>query len=276
MKDRLSVRFWGVRGSIPCPGPDTVRYGGNTPCVEIRCGEHLLIFDGGTGIRPLGEQLMRGGGAVDADIFFSHCHVDHIGGLPFFAPFYGDKNSFRLWAGNLMPRYRMKQVMQILMSEPTFPIGTDAFQARMEYRDFTAGDVLEPRPGITLRTVLLDHPGGATGYRIDYAGRSVAYLTDNEKREGDFNPALVALAQGADLAIYDCTFTDDEIHSKAGWGHSTWREGLRLAETAGIKTFCMFHHAPEHDDAFMDRIAKEAQAARPGTIVAAEGRVIEL
>ncbi len=274
MNDRLSVRFWGVRGSIPCPGPDTVRYGGNTPCVEVRCGERLFIFDGGTGIRPLGDRLMKEGRSIDADIFFSHCHVDHVGGLPFFAPFYDDRNRFRLWAGNLQPAYRMEGVMRILMSQPTFPITIDAFRARMDYRDFSAGETLTPAPGVTLRTVPLDHPGGATGYRIDYAGRSVAYLTDNET--GDFSPALIALARGADLAIYDCTFTDDEIHSKTGWGHSTWRDGLRLADAAGIKTFCMFHHAPEHDDVFMDALAAEAKAARPGTIVAAEGSVIEL
>ncbi len=276
MNSRLSVRFWGVRGSIACPGPDTVRYGGNTPCIEVRCGDHMVIFDGGTGIRPLGDALAKLGKQIDADIFFSHCHVDHVSGLPFFAPFYGEANSFRLWAGNLLPRYRLKQVMQILMSEPTFPIGIDAFRARMDYRDFSAGDTLEPRPGVSIRTVPLDHPGGATGYRLDFAGRSVAYLTDNENRANGFSPALLGLAQGADLAIYDCTFTDDEIGDKAGWGHSTWRDGLRLADTAQIKTFCMFHHAPEHGDDFMDGIAREAEALRPGTIVAAEGRVIEL
>ncbi|HVX98865.1 MAG TPA: MBL fold metallo-hydrolase [Pseudorhodoplanes sp.] len=276
MNSRLSVRFWGVRGSIACPGPDTVRYGGNTPCIEIRCGDHMVIFDGGTGIRPLGEALVKLGKHIDADIFFSHCHVDHVSGLPFFAPFYSEANSFRLWAGNLLPRYRLKQVMQILMSEPTFPIGIEAFRARMDYRDFSAGDTLEPRPGVSIRTVPLDHPGGATGYRLDFAGRSVAYLTDNEKRASGFSQALLRLAQGADLAIYDCTFTDDEIGDKAGWGHSTWRDGLRLADAAQIKTFCMFHHAPEHDDDFMDGIAREVEALRPGTIVATEGRLIEL
>jgi phosphoribosyl 1,2-cyclic phosphodiesterase len=276
MNDRLSVRFWGVRGSIACPGPQTVRYGGNTPCVEVRCGDRLIIFDGGTGIRPLGDLLMTDNAALDADIFFSHCHIDHIGGLPFFAPFYGDANSFRLWAGNLAPDYTMEGVMRILMSPPTFPIGIETFRATMSYRDFKAGETLNPHPGISIRTVALDHPGGATGYRVDYAGRSVAYLTDNERQSGGFDPALLALAKGADLAIYDCTYTDEEIHDKTGWGHSTWRDGLRLADAAGIKTFCLFHHAPEHDDEFMDRLARDAEKARPGTIVATEGNVIEL
>ena len=276
MTSGLSVRFWGVRGSIACPGPETIRYGGNTPCVEVRCGDRLLIFDGGTGIRPLGDALMKTGKPVNADIFFSHCHVDHVGGLPFFAPFYIKGNSFRLWAGNLLPKYRMEEIMRLLMSHPLFPIEIDVFQAAMSYRDFSAGDTLNPCPGVTLRTTPLEHPDGATGYRLDYSGRSIAYLTDNEGRPGHIDPRVIELARGADLAIYDCTFTEEEIASKHGWGHSTWRDGLRLADAAGVKTFCLFHHAPEHDDAFMDGIAAEATAARPGTIVATEGVTITL
>ncbi len=276
MSQRLSVRFWGVRGSIACPGPENARYGGNTPCVEIRCGDRLFIFDGGTGIRPLGDKLAAAGKPIDADIFLSHCHIDHVGGLPFFAPFYAPANVFRLWAGNLLPDCRLELAMRTLMSEPLFPIGIETFQARMSYRDFRAGDVLKPSDDVTIRTVALDHPGGATGYRVDFDGRSVAYLTDNEHRPDGFDPKLIEIARGADLVIYDCTFTEDEIGAKTGWGHSTWNDGLRLADAAAVKTFCMFHHAPEHDDAFMDRIAAEAKAARPGTIVAIEGDVIDL
>jgi phosphoribosyl 1,2-cyclic phosphodiesterase len=276
MNQRLSVRFWGVRGSIACPGPETVRYGGNTSCVEIRCGDRLLIFDGGTGIRPLGDTLMKEEKAIDADIFFSHCHVDHVGGLPFFAPFFVPQNTFRLWAGNLLPKFRLEGVMRALMSHPLFPIGIYFFSATMSYRDFSAGDVLKPAPDITIKTAALDHPDGATGYRIEFGGRSIAYLTDNECRPGGFDPQLVELARDADLAIYDCTFTEEEIGAKTGWGHSTWRDGLRLADAAAVKTFCMFHHAPEHNDEFMDKIAAEAKAVRPGTLVAIEGDVIEL
>ncbi len=276
MTSDFTVRFWGVRGSIPCPGPETVRYGGNTPCVEVRCGDRLLIFDAGTGIRPLGNALAKKNGPIDADIFFSHCHVDHISGLPFFAPFYTAGNTFRLWTGNLLPKYGMADVMHLLMSHPLFPIDTDAFAAKIAYRDFHAGETLKPAEGIAIKTAPLVHPDGATGYRLEFDGRALAYLTDNEGRPGTFDPGLLALARGADLAIYDCTFTEDEIASKSGWGHSTWRDGLRLADEAGVKTFCMFHHAPEHDDAFMDAIAAKAEAARPGTIVATEGAIIRL
>jgi phosphoribosyl 1,2-cyclic phosphodiesterase len=275
MQLEFMVRFWGVRGSIPCPGPGTVRYGGNTPCVEVRCGERLIIFDGGSGIRPLGDSLAAGR-PLDADIYLSHCHYDHVGGLPFFAPFFDAGNRFRLWAGNLLPQFGCERMMRTLMSHPLFPIEIDSFSANIDYRDFRAGEILTPFPGARLVTGPLDHPDGATGYRLEYGGRVLSYLTDNEGGGKDFGSELLALARGADLAIYDCTFTDDEIGSKAGWGHSSWHDGLRLADAAGIKRLCMFHHAPEHDDAFMDAIAAEAERLRPGTIVARESTVIKL
>lgn len=275
MTERFTVTFRGVRGSIACPGPKTMRYGGNTPCIEVRCGDRLIIFDGGTGIRELGDELLAGGQRLDADIFLSHAHIDHIVGLPFFAPFYGKGHSFRIWSGNLLPASTTRAAIDRIMSQPIFPIPPDVFQATIDYKDFRAGDTLPLAPGITLRTAPLDHPGGATAYRLDFAGRTLAYVTDNEIHDA-IDPALVALTQGADLVIYDCTYTDAEIDSKRGWGHSTWRDGLRLADAAGIKTFCLFHHAPEHDDAVMDQIVAEARGIRPGTIAAIEGLMIEL
>jgi len=163
-----------------------------------------------------------------------------------------------------------------MMSEPLFPIGIDMFKANIEYRDFRAGENIAPGDGVTIRTVALNHPGGATGYRIEYKGRSVAYLTDNEGRREDRDEALIAAAKDADLVIYDTAYTEDEIEAKKGWGHSTWQDGVRLANAAGAKTFCLFHHAPEHDDAAMDVLLAEARAARPGTIAAIEGEVIRL
>jgi phosphoribosyl 1,2-cyclic phosphodiesterase len=272
----FTVRFWGVRGSLPCPGPATKRYGGNTPCVEVRCGDRLIILDGGTGLRELGDVLVAAGGPIDADLLLTHCHYDHVIGIPFFAPFFQRENRFRMWAGNLLPDFRLKGVMENMMSEPLFPIGIDMFKADIEYRDFRAGETIAPGGGVTIRTVALNHPGGATGYRIDYKGRSVAYLTDNEGRREDRDEALIAAAKGADLVIYDTAYTEDEIEAKKGWGHSTWQDGVRLANAAGVKTFCLFHHAPEHDDAAMDALLAEARAARPGTIAAIEGEVIRL
>lgn len=276
MSDIFTIRFWGVRGSIACPGPSTARFGGNTPCIEVRCGSRLIIFDGGTGLRQLGNSLMASGTAVDADILLSHCHIDHVGGIPFFAPFFSPANSFRLWAGHLLPDLNLEDALQGLMSHPLFPVGVEVFQADIRYRDFRAGDPLDFGDRISMKTVALDHPGGATGYRVDFAGRSFAYITDNEIRPSGPDPKLVAFMRGADLAAYDCTYADGEIETKVGWGHSSWRQGLALADAAGVRTFCLFHHAPEHDDAAMDRIAHEAAAVRKGTIVAVEGSVIEL
>jgi phosphoribosyl 1,2-cyclic phosphodiesterase len=272
----FTVRFWGVRGSLPCPGPATKRYGGNTPCVEVRCGKRLIILDGGTGLRELGDALIAEGGPIHADLLLTHCHYDHVIGIPFFAPFFQPQHRFRMWAGNLLPDFRLKGVMENMMSEPLFPIGIDMFKADIEYRDFRAGESIAPGEGVTIRTVALNHPGGATGYRIEYRGRSVAYLTDNEGRREDRDEALIAAAKDADLVIYDTAYTEDEIEAKKGWGHSTWQDGVRLANAAGAKTFCLFHHAPEHDDAAMDVLLAEARAARPGTIAAIEGEVIRL
>lgn len=272
----FSIRFWGVRGSLPCPGPATKRYGGNTPCIEVRCDGRLLILDAGTGLRELGDALVEQGGPIDGDIFLTHCHYDHVIGIPFFAPFFQPQHSFRMWAGNLLPEFQLKGVMERMMSEPLFPIGIDTFKARIDYRDFRAGETILQDDVLTIRTLMLDHPGGATAYRIDSGGRSVAYVTDNEGRREDRDKSLVAFTKGADLVIYDTTYTEDEIDEKKGWGHSTWQDGMRLADAAGVKTFCLFHHAPEHDDTAMDAMLAQARAARPGTIAAIEGQIIRL
>ena len=272
----MSVRFWGVRGSIPAPGPHTARYGGNTPCVEVRCSERLIILDAGTGIRMLGNALMNAMSKVDADIFLSHCHFDHIIGLPFFAPAFAPGNRLRLWAGNLLPAYRLEDIVRKLMSHPLFPVEVEIFKADIEFCDFKVGKVLQPCPGVTIRTAPLDHPGGATGYRIEHAGRSVAYITDTETRSDNGIRNITSLARGVDLMIFDCTYTEEEISRRAGWGHSTWQQGVRLADASDARLFCLFHHDPDRDDTLIDGLAHAAQAARPGTIVAREGLVIDL
>jgi phosphoribosyl 1,2-cyclic phosphodiesterase len=272
----MTVRIWGARGSIACPGPSTIRYGGNTPCVEVRCDDHVLIFDGGTGIRPLGNMLLKDKFPHELDLFFTHVHIDHVSGLPFFAPFFSEHHHLHLWAGNLLPSHRLEDVVRKLISSPLFPIEVEVFKAHIEYHDFRSGEILTPRPGVTLRTEALDHPDGATGYRVDYAGRSIAYVTDTESRSAQIDQNIITLAHGVDLMIFDTTYTDEELPSRIGWGHSTWKQGIRLADAAGAKVLCLFHHDPEHDDDMMDRIGGEASAARPGTIVAREGMTLSI
>ncbi len=273
VEPEYTVRFWGVRGSIACPGPDTVRYGGNTSCVEIRCGGRIMVFDGGTGLRLLGNELMRTGKPAELDMFFSHTHFDHICGVPFFAPCYDSRSRIRIWAGHLNGR-GIESVLNNMMIEPLFPIPMGIFTAQLDFCDFAAGKQLKPHRGIRLATGPLNHPNGATGYRIEYAGKVVAYITDTEHRPGALDANILALIHHADMMIYDATYTDAEFPQHTAWGHSTWQEGVRLADAAGVRTLVIFHHDPGHDDVFMDRIAAEAAITRPGTIVAREGLVL--
>jgi phosphoribosyl 1,2-cyclic phosphodiesterase len=267
------VKFWGVRGSIACPGPRTVRYGGNTSCIEIRCGGRLLIFDAGTGLRGLGNCLI-GNGAVDAELYLTHTHFDHICGLPFFAPLYSAGNKIRLAAGHLVPETDLRRVLMEMMIAPLFPIPPSAFKADVEFRDFSSGDVLKPGDGITIRTAPLNHPNRATGYRIVYGGRSICYVTDTEHEDGKRDTHIVDLIRGADMVIYDSTYSDEEYPRYRGFGHSTWQEGMRLVDAAAAKTLVIFHHDPNHDDDQMDAIAAAAEKVRPGTVVAREGMVL--
>ena len=276
LKTTMRVRFWGVRGSIPCPGPATMRYGGNTPCMEVRCDERVLIFDAGTGLRSLGIELLKENKIRDVDIFITHCHLDHVSGLPFFAPFFREDYRVRVWAGNLTPSNSIEHVMRKLMSSPWFPVPMEIFKAKMEFRDFKSGEVLRPHENVVLRTALLDHPDGTNGYRLEYGGRVFALLCDTEGFPGKRDAEMIALARRADLAVYDATFTESEITSKTGWGHSTWMRGVHLANEADVKHLCLFHHDPSHDDDFMDKLAAEANDARAGTITAREGQIIDL
>jgi phosphoribosyl 1,2-cyclic phosphodiesterase len=271
------VRFWGVRGSIACPGPDTIRYGGNTSCLEIGCSGRLMVFDAGTGIHALGADILRNRSPeapFAANLFFTHTHFDHICGFPFFAPAFKPDSRLCIWAGHLLPERTVREVLIYLMMDPLFPIPIDAMRAELDFHDFVAGESLEPMDGVSLRTAPLNHPNRATGYRVEHGGRSICYVTDTEHVPGKPDQNILDLVRGADLFIYDSTYTDEEFSDHVDWGHSTWQEGVRLADAAEVGTLVVFHHNPDHDDAAMDRIAAEAEAARPGTVVAREGMVL--
>lgn len=275
-EDDFFVRFWGVRGSIACSGPDTARYGGNTSCLEMRCGGRLLIFDAGTGIRYLGNTLV-GEDALQANLFLTHTHFDHICGLPFFRPIFDQGGKFHIWAGHLLPDLSVHKVLDEMMMAPLFPVPLGHLKAELNFIDFRAGETLEPWPGVPelkVRTAPLNHPNGATGYRIDYGAKSICYITDTEHRAGAPDRNILDLIEGSDITIYDCMYTDEEFSGHIGWGHSSWEEGLRLCDAAGVKQFVVFHHDPDHDDAFLDAIAEKLAGLRPGSVVAHEGLVL--
>lgn len=271
---RLSVTFWGVRGSIARPGPATLRYGGNTSCVEVGAGERRIVLDAGTGLLALGERLMRQQSAADLDVLLTHFHLDHVCGLPFFAPLFAGGHAVRIWAG--APAPKLSDVVRTLVSPPLFPAGPASFRAAVSYCGFAPGEVIGIGGGLKVETAALDHPDGAVGYRLDSGGTSLAYLTDTEIGPDPIDTGVVRLARGADLLIVDCTYTEAEIVSRRGWGHSTWADAVRLADAAGARTLCLFHHDPAHDDAAMDTLGAQAQAARPGSVVAREGLTIDL
>ena len=274
--EQFEVRFWGVRGSIAAPGPSTTRYGGNTSSLEVRCGGHLILFDAGTGLRELGLGLVDEV-PIDADLYLTHTHFDHVVGLPFFKPFFQPRNKFRLWAGHLGGGITLQRVMREFMMAPLFPVPPEVFKASMEYRDFKAGETLPSAPGIVVKTRPLNHPDGATGYRVEYKSKAFAYITDTEHVPGSPDKNVLALMENADVVVYDSMYTDDEYSRLyVGWGHSTWQEAIRLAKMAKVKKLVIFHHDPEHDDAKLDEIAKQADAELPGTILAKEGLTLTL
>lgn len=271
----FAIQFWGVRGSIACPSPRHIRYGGNTSCVEVVAGDARFILDAGTGIRPLGKEFLQED-VRTITLLLTHTHWDHINGLPFFRPAYDPNRRMHVFAGHLKNQGGVEKVLSQQMHEPVFPVPLEAMRAIVECEDFNAGESFTLNGSVKIRTAALNHPNGATGYRIEYDGRSACYVTDTEHTPGRPDENILALIEGADLVIYDSTYTDAEFPSHAGWGHSTWQEGVRLCRQAGARNLAIFHHEPDHEDDFMDAIAEEARSVWDATFVAREGMVVNL
>jgi phosphoribosyl 1,2-cyclic phosphodiesterase len=277
------IRFWGTRGSVPAPGPGTVRYGGNTSCVEVRCDRELIIIDAGTGIRNLGTELLKQM-PVKASILFSHVHWDHIQGIPFFRPAYIPGNEFKLY-GNKSWNTKLEYALRWQMQSPNFPVTLEevnAVGAKMEYIDIDAGTTFNigDTDQITIRSAELRHPDRAFGFRIEYRGKSLVYATDTENLP-EPDEKMVKLAYGADLLIHDAQYTSEEYYGlnadpKRNWGHSTPEAAAKAAAAANVKELALFHHDPYHDDAAIDRIRQMASAIFPNTVAASEGMIIKL
>jgi phosphoribosyl 1,2-cyclic phosphodiesterase len=258
---QVMVKFWGTRGSIPTPGPSTLRYGGDTSCVEVRFADQIVMLDCGTGAREMGLGLTREfqGKALDIHIFISHTHWDHIQGFPFFAPAYV--------AGNRLTMYSLRESDKSLekvfsgqMDSSYFPVPLSDLVARLRFVELEGPVELGPAK---ISHVYLNHPGLGIGFRIDVGPKSVVYITDHEpfwRTSGDteqnrkLDQGVDEFAREADLYIREAQYTEEEYPSKHGWGHSTWIDALESAHRAGVKMLVLYHHEPTHDDRTIDRI----------------------
>lgn len=271
----FDVKFWGVRGSIACPALSHSIYGGNTSCIELNLGGQRLILDAGTGMRQLGKQLLSEG-VEKATLMLTHVHWDHTNGFPFFAPLFVPTFELHIVAGSLVPVGGVREALAGQMAAPNFPVPLDALLAKLSFRDVDDEDTFELGDGIHVRRSPLNHPDGASGYRIEYAGKVFCYITDTEHTPGELDESVQALIEGADMVVYDCTYTDEELPKHVGWGHSTWQQGVRLCQASNVRKLAIFHHDPDHDDPFMAEVEKAAVAMWDGAFVAREGMQITL
>ena len=273
----MRVKFWGVRGSTPTPQPDNLRYGGNTPCVEIRSeGGNLLIVDCGTGMRMLGKALAKefGERPIRAHVLLSHYHWDHIQGLPFFAPLYRKANQFHFFSYSL-PGYSLEEALQGQMADPYFPVDMSAMHAVRTFTEIHEGPIQLDDFVIHARQV--NHPQGCLSFRIENYARALLYATDHEPGEPASDRMVRELARGADLLIYDSQFTMEQLSGeRKGWGHSSWEEGVRVCREAGVKEFVLFHHDPDRNDEAVDQLLAITRTRFPNSRAAYEGLEIVL
>ncbi len=267
----FTLRFLGTRGSLPAPRSTTIRYGGNTPCLEIRVEDRILIFDAGSGIRPLGDRLLKEKNPVQASIFFTHYHWDHIHGFPFFSAAFRPDNHFVVY-GEPRGSRNVKDILSGQMAMPYFPVPLDAMRARFSFRDVGPGSRLQIGPAV-LHTESLNHPGRAQSYRIEYGGKSIVYASDTE-HGFKLDERLVRHAAGADILIYDATYTPKEYRDgKQTWGHSTWEEGIKVAKAAGVRKLLLFHHEPSRDDRALAAIETRARKEFRACSASREGKI---
>lgn len=294
----MKVRFWGVRGSIPSPGPHTQRHGGNTTCIEVRSDDNsLIILDGGTGIFPLAQMLLREL-PVMANVFITHTHWDHIQGLPFFTPIYIPGNTIRIHgAYDIVSGQGIAQVMDVQLQYSYFPVREAELRAAIEYENVTAGQAVSVGDATVVGT-MLNHPVVDLGYRIDCNGKSVFFTGDHEPYYNIYDPEddgyaeyesiiaekqaeIDAAMRGVDVLIVDSSYTQEEYPAKRGWGHGTFETAIAQARRAGAKRLVCTHHEPTRSDDDLERVFAEAlaragsQPGDPEIMLAHEGMVLE-
>lgn len=270
----MKVRFWGTRGSIASPGPSTMRYGGNTSCVELRSDGHILVLDAGTGIRELGIHLLKESKSqpLTIHVFISHTHWDHIQGFPFFLPAYEPQNTVHLYG----PPGRDKsldKILKIQMDSDYFPVELGAMSPNIQVHEMREKVTIG---NLTVKHFYLNHPAMCLAYRVTDGRQSVVYATDNEPYQGTLfaqsqnSPSLsdfptyldekfVEFLSQADLYVGEAQYTNEEYNEKRGWGHSPLESVVRFAVQANVKTLALFHHDPLHDDDFVDGMIRDAK-----------------
>lgn len=303
----FSVRFWGVRGSIPCPSGEMIGYGGNTTCLEMRADDRIIIIDSGSGIFRLGDHIMRNDsakGPLDIDIFITHTHLDHILGFPMFAPLFLPNAKIRIHGPKLAGEDTLESAFTSLVSHPHWPIRFNEFAAKVSFRELKA-QTSDLGGGLKCSSTFLNHPVLCLGYRFEYKGKTVVTAFDTEpfrnvfagkEKDGFFgedaayfgaitakseNEKLAAFYKDADILIYDSQYTDEEYEGgKTDWGHSTYSDAIKVASAANVKKLVLFHHEPNRADAFLSELEdgyseKYKSGSALEVIVSKEGLIVE-
>lgn len=296
----MKLKFWGVRGSIPCPGPATARYGGNTSCIQVLGGPDVVILDAGTGIRELGQELAAQKRPLRIHLFLSHTHWDHIQGFPFFAPIYSPGNELFVYGPRALEK-SLEDALMFQMQYSYFPVRGVELAARVRFTEL--GEETFSIGGFEVSTKSMNHPIRVLAYKFSHEGRSALYTGDNEpyydvladrsgaretavRRRAEFiqecNEKVVEFCRGVDVLVADAQYTDEEYETKRGWGHSSISHVLALARRSAARTLVLFHHEPTHDDktlAALERDARRRAARdrlRAKIVMAREGMTLEV
>lgn len=270
------VKFWGVRGSVPTPGLDTVRYGGNTACVEVLVAGQRLIFDGGTGLRVLGKHLLSVEQPVKAHIFFTHTHWDRIQGFPFFVPAFAQGNQFDIYGATAANGASIKQCLTDQMLRPNFFTPLQKMSSEMTFHNISAGSVIHLDQGVMVETIALNSQTSALGFRVTHAGKSLVYATDSDISSAEPDPNLLYLAQGAELFIYGGHYSETAYPDVNSGAAIPWDKNIELAEKAQVKEMILFHHNPVHDDDYLDHVEMELHNRCARLRLAREGMVLQI
>ncbi len=267
----MEVQFWGVRGTFPSPGKDKTRYGGHTPCASVLSASgEIIVVDAGTGIKDLGDCLVRerGEGPLRITLFLTHFHLDHVIGFPFFAPLFGPDADITIYAPT--EPEETQRYLGGLVAGRYFPVELFETKSRKIYRKVPAGGL--ELGGVKITHHPLRHPQGAQAYRLEENGKAIVFATDTEHPESGVDQALATFAGGAAYLVCDATFTPEEYkQGKQGWGHSTWLEGTKLAGAAGAGSLLLSHLNPDHGDDLVDGLAASAREHFPKTTAARQG-----